>query len=132
MYSGKLISSLNCDISNYFPHLKPIESDFKITYEGIARLVMLDRYSQKDKHLTSLKTGDLVLTIIKRDPVFPTRGIGYVSSILSNGKYVITIEEEYVASIDPNMLENELQIDRVVVQKQEIEKPLEIFYEQIA
>ena len=53
-YTKAYIKKLNEDIKNYFPHLFPITSDMKITHDGVSRLVMIDRYSQKDKDLVSL------------------------------------------------------------------------------
>ena len=75
MYSQDLIKKLNSDIKNNFPLIYPIEDDFKITHTGVSRLVMLDRYSQKDIDLKTLAVGDLVLTIVKEDPVYPARGV---------------------------------------------------------
>ncbi|KMQ97390.1 ribonucleotide-diphosphate reductase subunit alpha [Lasius niger] len=95
-------------------------------------MVMLDRYAQKDKNLTSLKTGDLVITVIKEDAVFPTRAIGYVTEQINNDTYAIKIEEEYISVIDPNLIKISGKTGIIHKQKYELEKPLELFYEQIA
>ena len=96
-YSKELITSLNNDINTYFPLISPIEEGFKTTHEGVSRLVMLDRYSQKDKNQISIKEGDLVVCIVKEDPVFPSRGLGYIHSIdRTKNKVVIKLEEELV------------------------------------
>jgi len=90
MYERKLypqvyINYLNSLITNDFKHLSPIQENFSLTLQGISRLVMLDRYSQKDKEKKTLQVGDIVLTIIKPDPKFPTRGIGkIVEKIVDN------------------------------------------------
>ena len=46
-YSKELITRINQNITEGFPHLFPITSDMKKTFEGVSRLVMLDRYTQK-------------------------------------------------------------------------------------
>ena len=46
-YSPMLISKLNSDISQHFNHLFEIQDDYELTFEGVSRLVMLDRYAQK-------------------------------------------------------------------------------------
>ena len=71
---------LNKDIE-HFAHVFPITEDMHITYEGVARLVMLDRYSYKDTKKTTLSEGDLVLLTVKEDPTYPARGTGIVLSI---------------------------------------------------
>ncbi|MGL5268603.1 MAG: vitamin B12-dependent ribonucleotide reductase [Spiroplasma sp.] len=132
MYSNKLIQSLNKDLTEHFPHLKTIEKHYHITHEGVSKMVMLDRYAQKDKNLISLKTGDLVITVIKEDAVFPTRAIGYVTEQINNDTYAIKIEEEYISVIDPNLIKISGKVGIIHKQKYELEKPLELFYEQIA
>lgn len=96
MYSESLKNNLNKDIINHFPHLKVIEKDYKITHESVSRMVMLDRYAQKDKSLITLKPGDLVITIIREDAIFPTKGIGFIVEQLENEVYAIKIEDEYL------------------------------------
>lgn len=132
MYSENLKNNLNQDIANHFTHLKTIEKDYKITHEGVSRMVMLDRYAQKDKNLITLKTGDLVITIIREDPIFPTRGIGFIVEELENQVYTIKIEDEYLAAIDPELIKISGKAGIIQKQKYELEKPLELFYEQIA
>lgn len=132
MYSKELITSINNDIKNHFPHIKTIEKDYHTTHEGVSRMVMLDRYSQKDKNLISLKPGDLVITVIKEDPVFPTRAIGHITEQIKNDIYAIAIEDEYIAAIDPSLIQISGQAGIVHKHKFELEKPLELFYEQIA
>ena len=59
---------------------------------------MLDRYSQKDRDLISLGVGDLVVTVIKEDPKYPARGIGFVKSV-DFEKEIKRLEEEKNHSI---------------------------------
>lgn len=132
MYPNKLIQSLNKDLIEHFPHIKTIEKDYHISHESVSRMVMLDRYAQKDKNLSTLKSGDLVITVIKEDPVFPTRAIGYVTKQIDRDTYAVAIEEEYAAMIDPNLINISGKAGVVHKQKYELEKPLELFYEQIA
>lgn len=132
MYSENLKAKLNQDIMKHFTHLKTIEHDYHITHEGVSRMVMLDRYAQKDKNLITLKPGDLVITIIREDTIFPTRGIGFVVEALANQIYAIKIEDEYLGSIDPELIKISGKAGIIHKQKYELEKPLELFYEQIA
>jgi ribonucleoside-diphosphate reductase alpha chain len=86
IYSEAYINRLNNLIDNHFNHLSPIQKNFHLTLSGISRLVMLDRYSQKDKELKSLEVGDIVITTIKHDPKFPSKGIGeIVDKFVDNG-----------------------------------------------
>ncbi|HHU29036.1 TPA: vitamin B12-dependent ribonucleotide reductase [bacterium] len=128
-YSPMLISKLNSDISQHFNHLFEIQDDYELTFEGVSRLVMLDRYAQKDLNLVSLSVGDLVICIVKDDPKFPARGIGYVKEInYEEEKVTICLEEDYRNYLD----EAEAQNGIVVRHFSEIDKPLELFFEQIA
>lgn len=124
-YSQKYIQKINEDIRNHFPHLFFIDNTMKKSFSGVSRLVMLDRYAQKDINLVTLSIDDLVLCIVKHDPKFPTRGIGYVKGI--NDEYVyIQLEEEYRA------MAADATKDGIIRRKRnEIEKPMELFYEQI-
>ncbi|WP_342252590.1 vitamin B12-dependent ribonucleotide reductase [Spiroplasma endosymbiont of Amphibalanus improvisus] len=132
MIDVKVVNNLNQSIKKHFKKIKTIEKDYKMTFSGISRLVMLDRYAQKDKELKTLCVGDIVITIIKEDKLFPLRGIGNVVKINKNNNTVeIKLEEEYVTNLDDNVFENK---EKLIILKNisEIEKPLEIFYEQIA
>lgn len=134
-YSPTTTQNLNQTIAENFPHLCPIKPNFTLTLQGISRLVMLDRYSQKDKELKTLQIGDMVLTVIKSDPRFPSKGVGKVIDKLVNQHgmpfWVIEIEEEFEDNIDPSLLyQNKPR--RIIKPTFEIEKPLELFWEQIA
>lgn len=129
-YNKQTITKLNEDIKQHFPLLTSIEDSFFTVYDGVSRLVMLDRYSQKDRELVSLGVGDIVVTIIKEDPKYPSRGVGRVTSIDKEKEMVtIEIEEEFRGT-----LENETEAQTGIVHRSfsQIDKPLEIFYEQIA
>ncbi|MEG0176653.1 MAG: ribonucleotide-diphosphate reductase subunit alpha, partial [Bacilli bacterium] len=129
-YSKDTVQKLNQDIKVYFPHLTQIEEDFHTIHSGVSRLVMLDRYSQKDRELKSLGVGDIVLTVIKEDPKYPARGVGVVKSIdVANETVVIEIEEEFRGTLED---EKESQTGLVKRTFFQIDKPLEIYYEQIA
>ncbi len=129
-YVNETIFKLNDDIKKNFPHIFTIESDMHLTHEGVSRLVMLDRYSQKDIDLISLKEGDIVIAIIKGDSNFPTRGIGKVLQISkSTNEAIVEIEEEFIGSIED---EQERQSRKIKRSLNLIEKPLELYYEQIA
>ncbi|CAG8755749.1 10903_t:CDS:2 [Racocetra persica] len=115
IYPASYLDRLNNLITNQFNHLCPIKKDFRLTLSGISRLVMLDRYSQKDKERKTLQIGDIVLTVIKPDPKFPSR----------------EIEEEFAANIDPDLLYQE-HPRQIIKPDFAVEKPLELYYEQIA
>ncbi len=130
MYQRTTIEKLNHDIRANYPHLHPIESDYKVTHSGVSRLVMLDRYSQKDRGLKTLGEGDIVITIVKDDPTFPARGIGQILDLdKSEEVATILLEEEWRGA-----LEDETEIETGVIKRAftQIDKPLEIYYEQIA
>ena len=122
------VDKLNKDIEN-FNQVFPITEDMHITHSGVSRMVMIDRYSFKDTKKETLAEGDLVVLTVKPDPKYPARGIGYVESLdWENHEAKILLEEEYRGS-----LEDEAEIESGVITRNidAIEKPLEIFYEQI-
>ncbi|MFC7684735.1 vitamin B12-dependent ribonucleotide reductase [Ureibacillus sp. GCM10028918] len=124
-----LVEQLNKDIEK-FPQVHPITPDMHITHKGVSRLVMIDRYSFKDTEKKTLKAGDFVVLTIKEDPKFPARGLGYIQSIDAEAKKAqILIDEEYRHVLDDA---TEQQTGIIVRSLDVIEKPLEIFYEQIA
>src|SRR5690625_4454814 len=123
------IQALNEDIKS-FPQVHPITPDMKMTHDGVSRLVMLDRYAFKDTEKRTLKQGDFVVLTVKSDPKFPARGFGFVQSIdWESNEAVIKISDEYV-----HILDNEKEIESGLVKRSlnVIDKPLEVFYEQIA
>ncbi|WAA11436.1 vitamin B12-dependent ribonucleotide reductase [Fervidibacillus halotolerans] len=113
-----------------FPQVHPITEDMKITFKGVSRLVMLDRYSFKDTEKLTLTEGDFVVLTIKEDPKFPARGVGYILDIhWEEKKATVLVEEEYRGALEkPEEIESGIVTRSLDV----IEKPLEIFYEQIA
>ncbi|ANU11157.1 ribonucleotide-diphosphate reductase subunit alpha [Planococcus antarcticus DSM 14505] len=121
--------ALNEDIKT-FPQVHTITPDMKLTHKGVSRLVMIDRYSFKDTEKKTLKAGDFVVLTVKEDPKFPARGLGYIVSIdQQSNKAQVWIEEDYRSAID-NPKEQEAGIVNRPIEV--IEKPLEVFYEQIA
>jgi len=125
-YESKLIEKLNKDIAAFFPYLFLVDSTMTKTFDGVSRLVMLDRYTQKDINHISLGVGDLVVCVVKDDPKFPTRGIGYITSI-EDEKVRVRLEDEYLG-IATDLLPS----GDVIRTKNSVDKPMEIFYEQIA
>lgn len=123
------IERLNQDIG-LFTQVHPITPDMNTTHKGVSRLVMIDRYSFKDTEKITLSEGDFVVLTIKEDPKFPARGLGYISSIdWETKKADVWIEEEYRSAIDkPEEMETGIVSRTLDV----IEKPLEVYYEQIA
>src|SRR5690606_7480198 len=120
---------LNKDIQ-LFPQVHEITPDMKTTHKGVSRLVMIDRYSFKDTAKTTLKAGDFVVLTVKEDPKFPARGLGYIVSVDKKAnKAKVWIEEDYRSAIDK---EDEITSGIVNRSLDVIEKPLEVYYEQIA
>ncbi|MBF8807962.1 MAG: vitamin B12-dependent ribonucleotide reductase [Enterococcus lacertideformus] len=127
VYTKKYIEKLNQDIQNY-SEVTPIDSQMTLTFEGISRLIMLDRYTYKDPHNQTLVVGDLVVLTVHADPQYPARGIGTVEE-QTKEQLIIKVEEEFrSALIDPL----EVASGRVIRNKNEVEKPLELYFEQIA
>ncbi|WP_062355937.1 vitamin B12-dependent ribonucleotide reductase [Bacillus kwashiorkori] len=113
-----------------FPQVHPITADMKTTFKGVSRLVMLDRYSFKDTEKITLTNGDFVVLTIKEDPKFPARGLGYILDIdWEAKKATVLVDSEYRGSLDN---EEEQKAGIIVRSLDVIEKPLEIYYEQIA
>jgi ribonucleoside-diphosphate reductase alpha chain len=123
------VERLNKDIE-LFPQVFPVTPDMKITHKGVSRLVMLDRYTFKDTEKMTLASGDFVVLTIKEDPKFPARGLGFILEINWEKKFAkVLVEEEFRASLDDPEERKTGVIKRPL---DVIEKPLEIYYEQIA
>ena len=113
-----------------FPQVHPVTPDMKLTHKGVSRLVMIDRYSFKDTEKKTLQAGDFVVLTVKEDPKFPARGLGQIVSIDWDKKTaVVRIDEEYRSAIDDP---EKAQTGEITRPLSVIEKPLELFYEQIA
>lgn len=123
------IAQLNQDIKE-FEQVHPITPDMFRKQEGVSRLVMLDRYSFKDIEKKTLKNGDFVVLTVKDDPKFPARGYGIVKAF-DKGKNTaeVCVDEAF-----RGVLETEEQVATGIIEVSldVVEKPLEIFYEQIA
>ncbi|WP_368297185.1 vitamin B12-dependent ribonucleotide reductase [Cytobacillus firmus] len=123
------IERLNKDI-RLFPQVHPVTSDMKMTHKGVSRLVMLDRYTFKDTEKVTLTNGDFVVLTIKEDPKFPARGLGYIIDIdWENKTAKVLVEEDYRGVLDDP---EESRTGIITKSLDVIEKPLEIYYEQIA
>lgn len=112
-----------------FPALFPIEAGMKMTFEGISRLIMLDRYAAKDPTGETIEVGDLVVLTTHADPQYPARGIGRVVALLAEDKLQIEVETEFRTALTDL---KEAATGRVIRNRLEVEKPLELYYEQIA
>lgn len=94
------IKQLNGDIKG-FPQVHPITEEMSLTFEGVSRLVMLDRYSFKDTSKMTLSTGDLVVLTIKEDPKYPARGTGFITELNHQKNQVtVLVEEEYRSNLE--------------------------------
>ena len=119
---------LNQDIAE-FPQVFPITNDMSITKSGVSRLVMLDRYAFKDTEKKTIKPGDFVVLTVKSDPKFPARGLGKIQEIhWETNEATVLVDEEY-----RHVLSEEEQATGLIRRSLDIiDKPLEVFYEQIA
>ncbi len=129
MVTSEYIKSLNKDIKK-FPNVFPITPDMKITHKGVSRLIMLERYATKDLEKKTLRENDMVVLTIKEDPKFPARGVGIIKEIdwgLHEG--TVLVEEEFRGQLDDP---EEAKTGIVTRNLDLIDKPLELFYEQIA
>lgn len=123
------IDALNEDIKK-FEAVHPITKEMHITHQGVSRLVMLDRYAYKDTEKKTLKKGDFVVLTVKADPKFPARGLGFIIDInWEENKAEVAVESDYVGVLDK---EEERESGIITRSLDVIEKPLEIYYEQIA
>ncbi|SFE30676.1 vitamin B12-dependent ribonucleotide reductase [Alteribacillus iranensis] len=119
---------LNQDIKQ-FPQVFPVTDDMHITQQGVSRLVMLDRYTFKDTEKKTLKIGDFVVLTVKDDPKFPARGYGFITALdMENNKATVQVDSDFLSVLDPEEAEEGIVTRSLDV----IEKPLEIYYEQIA
>lgn len=122
------IQKLNEDIQQ-FPQVTPVTEDMKLAQEGVSRLVMLDRYAFKDTEKRTLTSGDFVILTVKADPKFPARGTGFVVELDEENRFAtVEVEEEFRMSMESE--EQESGITTVSIDT--LDKPLEIYYEQIA
>src|SRR5699024_11207001 len=96
---------------------------------GVARMVMIDRDSFKDTKQETLSEGDLVVLTVKNDPKYPARGLGYVQELHENTNEAVNVlEDAYSGSVEE---QEEIETELITRNIDAIEKPLEIFYEQI-
>ncbi|WP_368503842.1 vitamin B12-dependent ribonucleotide reductase [Alkalihalophilus sp. As8PL] len=122
------VDALNEDIAQ-FSQVHPITEDMHITKKGVSRLVMLDRYTFKDTEKKTLKEGDFVVLTVKADPKFPARGYGFVVELdREQNQAKVLVDEEFRGVLEGEEAESGL----VMRSLDTIEKPLELFYEQIA
>ncbi|WP_442865118.1 vitamin B12-dependent ribonucleotide reductase [Alkalihalobacillus sp. CinArs1] len=113
-----------------FSQVHPVTDDMHLSHDGVSRLVMLDRYAFKDTEKRTLKKGDFVVLTIKEDPKFPARGLGFIEEVdHATKKAHVAVHEDYVAVLDS---EEERETGMIVRSLDVIEKPLEVYYEQIA
>ncbi|AKG04323.1 MULTISPECIES: vitamin B12-dependent ribonucleotide reductase [Salimicrobium] len=121
------VQQLNEDIK-LFPQVFEVSDDMTTTHNGVSRLVMLDRYAFKDTERLTLKEGDFVVLTVKADPKFPARGYGFIVSIdWETREAMVKVEDEFSHVLD------EEEADGIVKRGLDtIDKPLEVYYEQIA
>ena len=88
----------------------------------------MDRYTYNDPYNQTLSVGDLVVLTVQEDPKYPARGVGIIQEQIGE-QLIIKVEEEFQSSLtDPK----ETNSGVVIRQKSEVEKPLELYFEQIA
>lgn len=128
MEMGVNVRKLNEDIA-LFPQVTPITEEMNKLLKGVSRLVMLDRYAFKDTAKNTLSEGDFVILTVKEDPKFPARGMGYVLELNREAnKAKILVEEEFRGVLEGEEAETGIVTKSIDV----VEKPLELYWEQIA
>jgi ribonucleoside-diphosphate reductase alpha chain len=128
-YTNETITKLNEDIAQ-FKQVFPVTTDMEKSFSGVSRLIMLDRYTFKDTEKKTLKVGDFVVLTVKTDPKFPARGYGYVTAIdWTERKVSVKLDESFVGVLEDA---EEMATGTVTRPLDIIDKPLEIYYEQIA
>ncbi len=76
--------------------------------------------------MITLEVGDLVVLTVKDHPKFPSRGTGYVTSI-SDKEVSVKLDEFCVGQAE------DVNDEGIVIRKlSQLDKPLELFYEQIS
>jgi ribonucleoside-diphosphate reductase alpha chain len=121
--------ALNHDIAE-FPQVFPITDEMTTTRSGVSRLVMLDRYAFKDTEKKTIKPGDFVVLTVMNDPKFPARGLGFIKELIwETNEAIVEVMEEY-----RHVLETEEERETGLIRRSldVIDKPLEVYYEQIA
>jgi ribonucleoside-diphosphate reductase alpha chain len=128
-FTNEVITKLNEDIAQ-FKQVFPITDDMEKAFSGVSRLIMLDRYTFKDTEKKTLKVGDFVVLTVKTDPKFPARGYGHVTAIdWTERKVSVKLDESFVGVLEDA---EEIATGTVTRPLDIIDKPLEIYYEQIA
>jgi ribonucleoside-diphosphate reductase alpha chain len=128
-FANETITKLNEDIAQ-FKQVFPITTDMEKAFSGVSRLIMLDRYTFKDTEKKTLKVGDFVVLTVKTDPKFPARGYGYVTAIdWTERKVSVKLDDSFVGVLEDA---EEIATGTVTRPLDIIDKPLEIYYEQIA
>ena len=121
------VKKLNKDIEQFW-QVHKVTEDMTNDFEGVSRMVMFDRYSFKDLENKTLGVGDMVVVTVKPDSQYPQRGIGIVQD-MNKENVQVWVREEYQASIED---EEERKTGIVTRTTNEIDKPLELYWEQIA
>lgn len=107
-----------------FPQiLNPRHLKERTQFPGYQKLIMLDRYSLRDLSNSTVKEGDTVVCTVKPDAKYPTQGYGKVKSV-DGERLVVSVQfPEYIDGVD---------LENFEVAKNDIIKPLELYWEQIA
>jgi ribonucleoside-diphosphate reductase alpha chain len=138
-FSKEYKNKLNNDIDLLLQHFeskgmkKPFLSKInnntmKTERNGVSKLVMLDRYTFKDTEKVTLTEGDFVILTVKEDPKYPARGYGYVQSIDGNN-VVVKVDDEFKMQLQDEESQSTSLVEKSI---DAIEKPMELYYEQIS
>ncbi len=139
-YDEKNIQQLNKSIKkNFQKKVHIIKPHYFRSFNGVARLVMLDRYSQKDGNLITIQPNDIVLITLNTSSRFPTKIVARVKKRVGKDKMLVVIEKEYQKTIEQfsskseaNGLKKGNKENEFITKNSNLTKPLEIFFEQIA
>src|SRR6266540_4812058 len=139
-YDEKNIQQLNKSIKkNFQKKVHIIKPHYFRSFNGVARLVMLDRYSQKDGNLITIQPNDIILITLNTSSRFPTKIVARVKKRVGKDKMLVVIEKEYQKTIEQfsskseaNGLKKGNKENEFITKNSNLTKPLEIFFEQIA
>ena len=121
-------AQLNADIAK-FPQVIRLQKICISSTKGFP-FVMIDRYSFKDTEKKTLKVGDFVVLTVKEDPKFPARGLWFMTALDEKmEKQIFGLKRlPFCELVILQAGKEEIEARPIEV----LEKPLEVFYEQIA
>lgn len=126
-YSLEQIKVLNSSLKK-FPYISLIDPKDNKSFEGESRFYFLNFYTKKDTDLISLTPGDLLLVSLSKHGQESIKVIGNLLQILPNDELEIQVESNELHKLPSDL--KHLKI--ITCLKKDVEKPLELYFEQVA